>query len=65
MSVVYAVDSSGTGNIDTYMLPAAVTQWGNVKAARITLTFINPYAAQQPGIPTINWVQTINLMNNK
>ena len=64
MSVLYGVDSDSDGNIDKYLTAGSVTSgalWPSVKAARITLTFINPNDSTKP----ISWTQTINLMNNK
>jgi type IV pilus assembly protein PilW len=66
LSVVYGTDTDGNGSPDRYLSAAAVTassSWPQVKVARLTLTFLNPYAGQ-PGQPaTIDWAQTINLMN--
>ena len=67
MDVLYAVDTDSDGNADRYMDAGAVNTaalWGNVKSVRVTLNFINPNTA--PGqASTIQWVQTINLMNKR
>ena len=66
MAVAYGTDSSGGGRADRYLSAAAVSAsalWPQVKTARITLSFGNPFVGT-PGQPsTIDWVQTVNLMN--
>lgn len=43
LSVLYGVDSAGTGgNVDSYVTAAGVTNWNNVISVQITLTFQNP-----------------------
>lgn len=62
LRVVYGTLSGGAVSY----LPASTlttAQWLDVKTARITITFANPFAGT-PGQPnTIDWVQMINLMN--
>ena len=66
LSVLYGTDTSASGNADRYLTATAVTNgswWLQVRTARITIRFLNPFAAQ-PGQPaTIDVVQTVNLMN--
>jgi type IV pilus assembly protein PilW len=64
MKVLYSVDTNADGNADTYMTADAVATsgyWNDVKAVQVTLNFLNP----NPGGSTIQWVQAINLMNNR
>ena len=63
MSVLYGVDTDGDANVDQYIGPGAVTaaQWLAVRSVRVTLSFIDPNNAAN----TIDWAQTINLMNFK
>lgn len=67
LSVLYATDTSGSGNVDKYLTASAVTAaalWQNVKLLQITLTFVSPFTANQVGasIPPITWVQNIGVM---
>jgi type IV pilus assembly protein PilW len=66
LSVAYGTDTAGSGQADRYLGAADVTAgglWPQVRTARITLAFRNPFAGQ-PGQPdTVSWVQTVNLMN--
>jgi len=66
MDVKYGLDNDGDGSVETYLPPASVAaaQWNTVKAVRITLNFVNPNAGLNQSA-TIDWLQTINLMNNK
>jgi len=65
-NVFYGVDTDNDGNADKYLSAAAVQAggyWPNVYTVQVNLAFVNPYAGQ-PGQPdTINWTQTISLMN--
>jgi len=65
-SVMYGVDSAGVGNVDRYITAdqvSAALLWPQVKTVQISVSFINPYASE-PGEPaTVDWMQTINLMN--
>jgi type IV pilus assembly protein PilW len=66
-SVLYGTDTSASGNADRYLTASAVTSgglWAQVRTARITIKFLNPFAGQ-PGqtSSTIDVVQTVNLMN--
>ncbi|MEC3764828.1 MULTISPECIES: PilW family protein [Cupriavidus] len=66
LRVRYGTDTGNGGNVDTYLSASAVSAgalWGQVRSARVTLTFANPFAGQ-PGQPaTLGWTQTISLMN--
>jgi type IV pilus assembly protein PilW len=43
LSILYGVDSAGTGgNVDRYLNASAVPNWNNVISVQITLTFQNP-----------------------
>jgi type IV pilus assembly protein PilW len=65
-NVLYGVDTDSDGNVDRYLSATAVGAggyWLKVYTVQVNLAFVNPYAAQ-PGQPaTINWTQTISLMN--
>ena len=64
MSVLYGVDTSNSGNADRYMSAASIgAAWANVRSARITVSFANPFASQPGQPPTIAWTQTVALMN--
>lgn len=69
MSVVYAVDTDSTpdGKADKYLPAGSMTaaNWANVKAVRLTVRFINPNPVASAPTATIDWTQTINLMNNQ
>ncbi len=65
-SVLYGTDTANGGNVDQYLTATAVGAggfWPQVRTARVTVSFANPYA-NQPGQPaTLSWTQTIALMN--
>jgi type IV pilus assembly protein PilW len=67
-STTYLADTDPSATVDAYRYQSATATtaanlWPIVKAVRISIDFANPYAAQ-PGQPaTIQWVQTVNLMN--
>jgi type IV pilus assembly protein PilW len=68
MSVLYGVESGNgvaSNSVDTYLNAAAVTGfslWPQVRSVQVTLTFVNPMAAQ-PGQPaTVNFMRTIAVM---
>lgn len=66
MQVVYATDTTGDGTALQYVDAATVTShgwWPQVRTARITITFANPFAAQAGQPATIAWTQIVNLMN--
>jgi type IV pilus assembly protein PilW len=66
LSVRYGTDTGGTGNADRYLAASAVTAaslWPQVRTARITVTFANPFAGEAGQPATIDWIQTVNLMN--
>jgi type IV pilus assembly protein PilW len=66
MDVLYGVDTDGTGTAYQYVAAGAMTAdyWKHVKSVRITLNFVSPNAALDTAHP-VQWVQTINLMNNQ
>jgi type IV pilus assembly protein PilW len=65
MSLLYGV--AGADNaVNRYMTGDEVNaagSWTSVRSARVTVSFVNPYAGQPGEAATIDWVQTINLMN--
>ncbi len=68
MVVTYLVDTdaSPTNVAYRYRSAAELTSgalWREVKAARITVSFVNPFAGQSGPPATIAWVQNVNLMN--
>lgn len=66
MSVLYGTDSSGVDGVDRYLTADEVTAgalWPQVRSARLTVRFANPYASEPGESATIDWVQTVNLMN--
>jgi len=62
ITMLYGIAGNGT-QIDRYrsVQNMGAADWGNVKNVQITLSFINPNAPTS----TINWVQNVNVMNNK
>lgn len=48
-------------NVDTYLTAAQMTaaDWSNVTAVKVRITFNNPLAAQQPGKPTLNYIERV------
>jgi hypothetical protein len=69
MTVLYGVNSAGTGNnVDTYMNAAQVTaagDWNSVISVQVTLTFTNPlYVTAGQGQPlTISVQRDISVMS--
>ena len=66
LSVLYGTDTNGVGTATSYLDAATVTAgglWSRVKSARVTVTFVNPFATQAGQPPTVGWTQTISLMN--
>lgn len=66
LAVSYGCDSDANGYVDKYLTATQVstaTAWNLVKTARVTISFENPFAGQPGQAATIDWVQTINLMN--
>ncbi len=64
LSVLYGVDTSGSGATDTYLPASGVTAaglWSSVHTAQVTVTFLNTVSAAGGNGPSI--VQTINFMN--
>jgi len=69
LTVLYGVNSAGTGNnVDTYMNAAQVTaagDWSSVISVQVTLTFTNPlYVTAGQGQPlTISFQRDISVMS--
>jgi len=69
LTVLYGVNSAGTGNnVDTYMNSAQVTaggDWNNVVSVQVTLTFTNPLyvTAGQGQALTISFQRDISVMS--
>jgi type IV pilus assembly protein PilW len=68
MTVLYGVESGNgvaTNSVDAYLTADLVTAgnlWPQVRSVQVSLTFLNPMAAQ-PGQPaTVNFVRTIAVM---
>ena len=64
--VFYGTDTASDGNVDRYLSAAAVAAagyWSQVRTAKVTVTFANPYAEHAGQPPTLSWTQTISLMN--
>jgi type IV pilus assembly protein PilW len=68
MSVLYGVETGNgvaTNSVDTYLNAQLVTNfnlWPQVRSVQVTLTFLNPMAAQ-PGQPaTVNFTRNIAVM---
>ena len=61
MNLLYAVDVYGDGSQYQYLTADAVTNWTRVKSVQVTLNFVNPNSSTTP----IQWIQTINAMNNR
>jgi type IV pilus assembly protein PilW len=68
MSVLYGVETGngvGTNSVDTYLTADLVTAgglWTLVRSVQVTLTFLNPMAAQPGQPPTVNFTRTIDVM---
>ena len=60
-SVLYGVDSDGSGSVNAYLPASAMTpaHWATVVSVQVTLSFINPLDRTQP----ISSVRVINLMS--
>lgn len=70
MNLLYGVDTSSNGNVDTYLPASAITSanlWVNVHSAKLTLRFVNLMDSKTGASVTLPqpWVQTISLMNNR
>jgi type IV pilus assembly protein PilW len=69
LSILYGVDSAGTGsNVDRYVNASAVANWSNVISVQITLTFQNPlWAAATQGQGTqpqfLTFSRVVGVMN--
>jgi type IV pilus assembly protein PilW len=75
MQILYGVKRSVTSdyNVDTYLRadqmlnngsggPNGGNDWANISAIRVTLTFTNPMAAEQPLRPTVTFDRVIQVM---
>ena len=62
LSVLYMIDTQDASKPYQYKKASDVTDWSQVKAVKITVRFEN--TIPQFGTNTIDWSQTINLMNN-
>jgi len=65
MTVLYGIDTTGSGSPDRYYTASAVPSWAAVKTALVTLSFVNPFAGQPLQPATINWTHTVALMNSR
>lgn len=66
LTVLYGTDVLASGGVDRYLDAEAVTAaglWPQVRTVRIEVRFLNPYAGTRGQPPTVDWVQTVNLMN--
>lgn len=67
MSALYGTSSlSGGAGVDRYLDADEITAaglWPQVRSVRMVVRFANPYAGQPHEPETLDWVQTINLMN--
>ncbi|MFO1224794.1 MAG: PilW family protein [Burkholderiaceae bacterium] len=66
LKVSYGVNTGVTadsGSADSYVTAAAVTDWSAVRTARLSVDFVNPYAAEPGQSAAVRWMQTVNLMN--
>ena len=63
MTVLYGVDTTGSGSVTEYLTASAVTNWSAVKTVNMTLSFKNPLA-QQPNQPaSVTLSHTVAIMN--
>ncbi len=63
MTVLYGVDTAGSGSVTEYLAASAVTDWSAVKTVNLTLSFSNPLA-QQPNQPaSVTLSHTVAIMN--
>ena len=63
MQVLYGVDTTSSGSATAYVNAGAVANWNNVKSVRITLTFLNPLAAQAGQPATVGFTKIVPVMN--
>lgn len=63
MQVLYGVDTTSSGSVTQYLAAAAVPNWNNVRSVRITLSFVNPLAAQAGQLATLAFTKTVPVMN--
>jgi type IV pilus assembly protein PilW len=66
MTVLYGTDTTNSGSTTQYLNAAAVTAgayWGQVRTVQVTVSLVNPFAAQTGQPPSISWTHTISLMN--
>jgi len=63
MQVLYGVDTTSSGSATQYFTAALVPNWNNVKSVRITLTFLNPLAAQAGQPATLGFTKIVPVMN--
>lgn len=67
MTVLYGVDTNGTGSANQYFSASALPAGAAVRSVKVTLTMVNPLAnqvqvsAQNPKALTVSWV--IGVMN--
>lgn len=62
LQIWYGVATKGIdANVDTYLTASQMTatDWSNVTSVKVRLTFTNPLAAQQPGRPTTNYIESV------
>jgi type IV pilus assembly protein PilW len=68
MAILYGVESGNgvaTNSVDAYLTADLVTAgnyWPQVRSVQVTLTFVNPMAAQPGQPPTVNFVRSIAVM---
>jgi type IV pilus assembly protein PilW len=62
MSVLYGVDTAGSGSVTQYVDANSVT-WSQVKTVSITLVFNNPLSGQAGQPATINVTRVVPYMN--
>jgi len=69
MQVLYGADTTSSGSITQYLTKTQIdtnvngSSWNNVRSVRITLSFVNPLAAQAGQHATLPFTKIIPVMN--
>lgn len=66
LAVAYGTDTDSDGSADRYLPASTVTAnawWAQVRSARLTLSFVNPFAGEPGQLETIDWTHMVHLKN--
>ena len=67
MKVLYGIDVNGTGSVSRYMTATqvtAATAWSQVRSLQVTLTFVNPLAANAGQPATLSMTRVIAIQGS-